>query len=140
MKKIICFIFAFLVSIGFVFAKDTYTVKEVKGTARYEIDVDTLENVKVGLQLSLTQYVEVSPNSKLVLEKDSEVIEIKTFKGTISDYVRTRLKPATGGIKKGSSKIEVASSVKKDTTSRNSVSTASSRASEAKEDLEWDDW
>lgn len=100
MKKIVCLLFILMVFIGSVFAKDTYTVKEVKGTVLYEVDIDMLEKVKVDLELSPSQYVDVGVNSKLILEKDSEVIEIKTpYKGTILDYIKIKIKSITSVIK-----------------------------------------
>ena len=82
MKKIVCLLFVLMVFIGSVFAKDTYTVKEVKGTVLYEVDIDMLEKV--------------------------EVIEIKTpYKGTILDYIKTKIKPITSVIKIASEAKEV---------------------------------
>lgn len=108
MKKIVCLLFVLMVFIGSVFAKDTYTVKEVKGTVLYEIDIDMLEKVEVDLELSPSQYVDVGVNSKLILEKDSEVIEIKTpYKGTILDYIKIKIKSITGVIKIASEAKEV---------------------------------
>lgn len=108
MKKIVCLLFVLMVFIGSVFAKDTYTVKEVKGTVLYEVDIDMLEKVEVNLELSPSQYVDVGVNSKLILEKDSEVIEIKTpYKGTILDYIKIKIKQITGKIKIASEAKEV---------------------------------
>lgn len=108
MKKIVCLLFVLMVFIGSVFAKDTYTVKEVKGTVLYEIDIDMLEKVEVDLELSPSQYVDVGVNSKLILEKDSEVIEIKTpYKGTILDYIKIKIKSITSVIKIASEAKEV---------------------------------
>lgn len=108
MKKIVCLLFILMVFIGSVFAKDTYTVKEVKGTVLYEIDIDMLEKVEVDLELSPSQYVDVGVNSKLILEKDSEVIEIKTpYKGTILDYIKIKIKSITSVIKIASEAKEV---------------------------------
>ena len=108
MKKIVCLLFTLMVLIGYVFAKDTYTVKEVKGTVLYEVDIDMLEKVEVDLELSPSQYVDVGVNSKLILEKDSEVIEIKTpYKGTILNYIRIKVKPNTSEIKMTSEAKEV---------------------------------
>ena len=108
MKKFVCLLFVLMFFIGAVFAKDTYTVKEVKGTVLYEIDIDMLEKVEVDLELSPSQYVDVGVNSKLILEKDSEVIEIKTpYKGTILDYIKAKIKPITSVIKIASEAKEV---------------------------------
>lgn len=108
MKKIVCLLFVLMVFIGSVFAKDTYTVKEVKGTVLYEVDIDMLEKVEVDLELSPSQYVDVGVNSKLILEKDSEVIEIKTpYKGTILDYIKIKIKQITSVIKIASEAKEV---------------------------------
>lgn len=108
MKKIVCLLFILMVFISSVFAKDTYTVKEVKGTVLYEIDIDMLDKVEVGLEISPSQYVDVGVNSKLILEKDSEVIEIKTpYKGTILDYIKAKIKAITSVIKIASEAKEV---------------------------------
>ena len=75
----------------------------------------------------------IAANSSLVLEMDGEEFTVKPLsKGALDKVAAGKSK----GLKNGSA---VAGNVKGDKGAGKSVSTASSRASEAKEDVEWDE-
>lgn len=135
MKKAISFLAALLV-FGQVFATGSYVVKSVKGTVKYEAEAGVKKAVKVGQTLSASTFVDVGLNSVLVLDLDGEEITLKTPKKGALDKIAPARTTSTGGLKSGGLR---ASTVAKDTGVSKSVSTASSRASEAKEDVEWDE-
>ncbi|MBR6079064.1 MAG: hypothetical protein IKQ43_00975 [Treponema sp.] len=130
-KKIFALVLTALVSACAVFASGSYVVKSVKGTVKYEAEAGVKKAVKVGQTLSATTVIDVGVNSSLVLEMDGEEFTVKALsKGALDKVAAGKSK----GLKNGSS---VAGNVKGDTGAGKSVSTASSRASEAKEDVEW---
>lgn len=131
-KKIIALVTTALISAA-VFAQGSFVVKSVKGTVKYEEKPGVQKNVTVGQVLSSSTFINVSLNSKLVLEMDGQEYTVNTpAKGTLDKIATSSVK----GLKKGGA---VAGNVKGDTGTGKAVSTASSRASEAKEDVEWDE-
>lgn len=134
MKKAISFLAALLM-FGQVFATGSYVVKSVKGNVKYEAEAGIKKAVKVGQTLSASTFVDVGLNSSLVLEMDGEEFIVNPFSKGALDKVASA-KTSTGGLKSGGLR---ASTVAKDTGVSKSVSTASSRASEAKEDVDWDE-
>ncbi len=135
MKKAISFLAALLM-FGQVFATGSYMVKSVKGNVKYEAEAGIKKAVKVGQTLSASTFVDVGLNSVLVLELDGEEITVKAMTKGALDKVAPAKTTSAGGLKSGGLRT---STVAKDTGVSKSVSTASSRASEAKEDVEWDE-
>ena len=135
MKKAISFLVALLL-FGQVFATGSYVVKSVKGTVKYEAEAGVKKAVKVGQTLSATTVIDVAANSSLVLEMDGEEFTVKPLSKGALDKVAPARTTSTGGLKSGGLRT---STVAKDTGVSKSVSTASSRASEAKEDVDWDE-
>lgn len=132
-KRIFALILTAIVSVCAVFAQGSYVVKSVKGTVKYEAEGGVKKVVKVGQTLSATTIIDVGLNSTLVLEMDGEEFTVKAMsKGALDKVAIGNSK----GLKKGGA---VAGGVKGDGGAGKSVSTASSRASEAKEDVEWDE-
>ena len=132
-KKIIALVVTALVSAA-VFAQGSFVVKSVKGTVKYEEKPGVQKKVTVGQVLSSSTVVNVAMNSTLVLEMDGQEYTVNALaKGALDKVASAKV---AGGIKKGGS---AAGNVKGDAGTGKSVSTASSRASDAKEDLGWDE-
>lgn len=131
-KKIIALVVTALVSAA-VFAQGSFIVKSVKGTVKYEEKPGVQKNVTVGQVLSSSTVINVGLNSKLVLEMDGQEYTVNAAaKGVLDNVAVVNSK----SLKKGG---VVAGNVKGDKGAGKAVSTASSRASEAKEDVEWDE-
>ncbi|MBQ0051751.1 MAG: hypothetical protein KBT11_06775 [Treponema sp.] len=136
MKKIIATMAA-LMAAGFLFAEaQTFTVKSVKGNVTYQTGSDKWSEVVVGKTYSATTVVKTGLNSTLVLTDDSGA-ELK-------------IKPAQNGTIEALTKNAGAKGIKKAVVSKTDVSgkseggskgiaTASSRASDAQSDLDWDE-
>lgn len=136
-KKIIFAVLFALVS-AVVFAEAGYTVTSVTGKVQYESAPGTWKDIVKGDVLSGTAMINTGLNSKLVLSIDDDTITIKPMqKGTIEKLLQT-----SGVVKRGAKgKLNIVKSegVEESTVTSKGISTASSRASEAKEDLEWDE-
>ncbi len=117
-----------------LFAAGSYKVERVTGKVTYEANGEW-KAVAVGQELVAGTNINTALNSSLVVSDGSSSATIKAMqKGSIET-----LASATGskGLKKATlSKNNVA---KKADGSQSGVATASSRASEAKKDLEWDE-
>lgn len=135
-KKVILAV-VFAVVAAYAFAAD-YTVASVTGKVQYESAPGTWKDIAKGDVLSASTVINTGLNSKLVLKIDSDTITIKPMqKGTIEKLLST-----SGVVKSGAKgKLNVAKGETADdeTVKSKGISTASSRASEAKEDLEWDE-
>ena len=119
----------------FVFADGAYVVKSVKGKVQYEVAPGKMENVQVGQTLSASTFVNTGLNSTLVVTLNNEELTVKPMqKGTVEKVAVA----ANAGLKKGGSVVSSNVSGNADN-SKAGVNTASSRASEAKEDVEWDE-
>ena len=134
-KSIVLVVLAFFMSVS-MFAAGSYKVVSVTGKVTYEAAPGTWKNVSVGQELSASTVLNTSLNSDVVIAKeDGSEITIKAMqKGSIYSLVGVA---STKGLK--------SSGIKKSTTaddkdgSSKGIATASSRASEAKADLDWDD-
>lgn len=136
-KSVLIAVLAIFMSAS-IFAAGTYKVKSVTGKVTYEATPGNWKNVTVGQELSSATVINTSLNSSLVITLDDNDVTIKAMqKGTIDSLAAGSTGVAKGGLKKNSLK---ASSVG-DEVSGNSkgTATASSRASEAKEDVDWDE-
>lgn len=137
MKKSVLFILlAFLMSVS-VFAAESFKVVSITGKVTYEATPGTWKNVELGQELSASTVLNTSLNSSLVVaQADGNEVTIKAMqKGTVDSLLGLASNKGikkSGGIKKSSVGDDVESSGK-------GTATASSRASEAKADLDWDD-
>lgn len=132
-KKLFVIAMASLLSAS-VFAAGSYKVEKVTGKVTYEVN-GTWKTVTVGQELASGTNVNTALNSTLVVNDGSASSTIKAMqKGTIDKLA------AAGASKGGLKKASVANDkvAGKANTAQSGVSTASSRASEAKEDLEWE--
>jgi len=139
MKKLITIVFMIVSAAAFMFA-EKFEVTSVSGTVTYESAPGKSDNVKVGQKLSDATVINTSVNSKVVILTESgESVTIKPMqKGTVADLVKSNSKLAKGPKKNPSSTIAVKSNAT-DEKGKQGVATASSRASEAKEDIEIDE-
>ena len=135
-KSIALVVLAFFMSVS-MFAAGAYKVLSVEGTVTYEAAPGTWENVTVGQELSASTVLNTSLNSSVVIAQDggSEITIKAMKKGTVDSLIGVASSKGikkTGGVKR--------SSVGDDSDSAGKgTATASSRASEAKSDLSWDD-
>lgn len=120
-----------------VFAEGGYVVESVTGKVQYEAAPDTWKDVTVGMELSGATVVNTGLNSKLVLKKGDLTVTFKPMQKDTVEKLAAAANSGKAGIKKGAAvtkkDIDTSDSKKK------AVQTASSRASEAKADLEWDE-
>ncbi|MBQ1661561.1 MAG: hypothetical protein II054_03590 [Treponema sp.] len=135
MKRGMALVLVALLSACFVFAEGSYVVKSVKGKVQYEAAPGKMQDVKVGQTLSSSTVVDTGLNSILVLTIDGKDLTIKAKqKGTVE---KVAVGGGSGTLKKGGTVAGNASS--SSSGSKSGVNTASSRASEAKEDVDWDE-
>jgi hypothetical protein len=134
-KRILVALFAVVMS-AVMFAEGAYKVQSVTGKVQYESAPGTWKTVTKGMELSPSTNINTGLNSKLVMVNGDKTITIKPMqKGTIEKLALA----ADGGktqITKGAdvTKTENDSDV---VGTKKGVATASSRASEAKEDVDW---
>jgi len=139
MKKFFSIFMLMALFVTSVFAVDRYTIIKVIGNdVKFERNGKMVE-ASVGTTIGTNVVIHVGLNCELVICDDVDEFHIK---GIINQTDRKTLGQAIeeilnkNGLKKANGPV-VANTVKKDKGPSNSVSTASSRASEAKEDLDW---
>ncbi|WP_407397526.1 hypothetical protein [Treponema sp.] len=137
MKKITAFIAMALASAALFAAKaDSYVVESVTGKVQYEATPGSWKDVTVGQKISSATVVKTNLNSNLVVSAGEEKTTIKAMQNGAIDALVSAASGTAKTIKKGSLKN---GAVAGKTETRKGVATASSRASEAKEDVEWDE-
>lgn len=138
MKRIItlltvCMAFGFAL---FAEKKVSFTVTSFTGKVTYEVSNGVWADVKSGMTLENDANVNVGLNSTLTVTSEGVDYSIKPMKkGKLSELASANLK---GGVKVGSkiTKSDIAEASLKTT---KGAATASSRASEAKADVLWED-
>lgn len=138
MKKYILTTILAIFTAAFIFAATgAYKVQSIVGKVQYEAAPGTWKTVTKGQELTPSTVVNTGLNSKLVLVMDDKTITIKPMqKGTIEKLAMA----ASSGKGSLSKDTEVTKAdVKDDVSATKGVATASSRASEAKEDVDWDE-
>lgn len=118
----------------YVFA-DAYIVKSVTGTVTFEDSKGKTVDVKQGMTLDAGASVSTGLNSTLVVSLDGKDFSVKPMK---KGKIRELATASKSGVKIGSkvTKRDIALAAGK---SNKGVVTASSRASEAKADVEWEE-
>ncbi len=129
MKKLICFVL--LVFMCYLLCGETYTVVSIRGINGHK----GLAKLKQGGAISIGQ--ELTDNDYVVL-KNGNYIELDNSKfiydeGYVKDVVTDKRRLTKGKIVKASN---IAGPVE---STRKGVATAASRASDAKEDFDWDE-
>ena len=134
-KSIVLVVLAFFMSVS-MFAAGSYKVVSVTGKVTFEAAPETWKNVAVGQELSASTVLNTSLNSSVVIAlDDGKEITIKAMqKGTVDSLVGVA---SNKGLK--SSKLKSSSIADEVEGTTKGTATASSRASDAKEDLDWDD-
>lgn len=139
MKKNLIFA-VLLLGAAMLFAEN-YVVKSVSGKVTYESAPGKWTEVKAGQKVSDSTVLNTSVNSKLVLvTEDNTTVTVKAMqKGTAESLVKANASVAKGLKKNPASTIAKKSAAGAVTENSKGVATASSRASEAKEDIEIDE-
>jgi len=135
-KSILLVVLAFFMSVS-MFAAGSFKVLSVTGKVTYESAPGTWKSVSVGQELSASTVLNTSLNSSVVIAKNNgDEVTIKAMqKGTVDNLIgiaSSKGLKKSAGIKRKSVGDDVEGSSK-------GTATASSRASSAKEDLDWDD-
>ena len=134
-KSILLVVLALFMSVS-MFAAGGYKVKAITGKVTFEFAPDNWKNVTVGQELSASTVLNTSLNSSVVIVKDdgSEITIKAMQKGSVDSLLKVA---SSTGLKKGGLKTTSIADEVEGTTK--GTATASSRASDAKEDLDWDD-
>ena len=136
LKVLICAAFA-MFAVSSLFAAG-YKVESFTGKVTYESAPGKWTAVEAGQELAASTVIQTGVNSSLALSSEGSKINIKAMqKGTIESLTSVAAS-GSAGIKKGSTLKNTSVAADTSKTSK-SVVTASSRASEAKEDYEWDE-
>ena len=137
MKKLLSMLFVLFTGTMLFAAAGSYVIESVVGTVTYEKSAGVFEKVKEGQKLSASTVLNTGLNSSVVINQDGTSITIKAKqKGTVESLC-VAAAPAKAGLKKQS--IAKADAVDSADGTRQGVATASSRASDAKEDFTWDE-
>lgn len=116
----------------------SYKVESFTGKVTYESAPGKWTAVEAGQEMPASTVIQTGVNSTLVLSLDGSKVNIKAMqKGTI-ESLSAVASSGSSGIKKGSS-LKSSGVAADATKTSKSVVTASSRASEAKEDFDWDE-
>ena len=127
----------FAAALVFAAGNGSYKVQSVVGKVQYESAPGTWKTVEKGQSLAPSAVINTGLNSKLVLAMDDKTITIKPMqKGTI-EKLALAADSGKGSLSKDTEITKA--SVSDDVTATKGVATASSRASEAKEDVDWDE-
>lgn len=142
MKKLVIVAIALVTLFsGVLFAAETvgdYIVQSVTGKVEREVSANKWEAVVAGMKLPPSAVVNTGLNSSLVLKRGETVIVIKAMqKGPVEKLVAA-MGAQSAGIKLGT-KIKETGVTADSGQAKSNVSTASTRASDATEDLEWVD-
>lgn len=119
-------------------ASQDFTVQSVNGKVEREVSAGKWEAVTKDMKLAPSAVVNTGLNSNLVLKQGDKIITIKAMqKGTV-EKLTSAIASKKAGIKIGAKAAE--SNAAEDVgPGRTNVSTASTRASDATEDLEWEE-
>ena len=137
MKRLFTLMVALFVGTMLFAATDSYVVDSIVGTVTYEKAPGKFEKVTVGQELSASTVLKTGLNSSVVLKLNDKSITIKAKQTGSAESLFASATPAKGGLKRQS--IAKSSDAEIADGNREGVATASSRASEAKEDFTWDE-
>ena len=137
MKKLFTLLMVLFTGTMLFAATGSYVVESIVGNVTYESAPGKFEKVKVGQELSASTVLNTGLNSSVVINFDGKSITIKAKQKGSVESLYVDAAPSKGGLKKQS--IAKADAVDSADGKREGVATASSRASEAKEDFTWDE-
>ena len=137
-KKITVMIAMAFAAVSLFAAKaESYVVDSVSGKVQYEAAPGSWKDVAQGQTITSATVVKTSLNSSLVVSAGDNKVTIKAMQNGALDKLVDAASGTAKTIKKGSIKNDSIAS--KAEGKSKGVATASSRASEAKEDVEWDE-
>ena len=137
MKKLFALLLVLFTGTMLFAAANTYVVESVTGDVKYESAPGKFDKVKVGQELSASTVINTGLSASVVVKYDGKSITIKAKQSGTIEQLYVAAAPTKGGLKKQS--IAKADAVDSADGKREGVSTASSRASEAKADFAWDE-
>jgi len=140
-KSLVFVLMAMLSASVFAAGADSYIVKSVRGNVTYETAPGKVAKITVDQELTEATIVKTNLSAELVLVVKGGTAEIKIpagNNGTVESLVKKYSGVAKGGLKNASSK-SVAKIADASNGEETTVNTASSRASEAKQDYSWDE-
>ena len=136
MKKLFALLLVLFTGTMLFAATGSYVVKAVVGNVTYEAKPGVFEKVTVGQELSASTVLKTGLNSSVDINFDGKKITIKAKQNGTVESLYVAAGPSKGGLKKSS----IAKTDAVDTEGvREGTKTASSRASEAKEDFTWEE-
>ena len=135
MKKLLALLLVLFTGTMLFAATGSYVVEAVVGNVTYEAAPGKFEKVAVGQELSASTVLKTKLNSSVDIEFDGKIVTIKAKQNGSVESLYVASASTKGGLKRQS--IAKADAVDSADGSREGVSTASSRASDAKEDYTW---
>ena len=136
MKKLSIMLISLFVLCSSVFA-GPYVIKEVVGSVTYEVSTGKFATLKEGMELEASTMVKTGLNSSIKVEFEGKIVTVRAKQKNTIQILFIDNVPLKSGLKKQT--IAKADFADNATGKREGVATASSRASEAKEDFEWDE-
>ena len=137
MKKLFALLLVLFTGTMLFAASGSYVVEAVVGNVTYEAAPGKFEKVTVGQELSASTVLKTGLNSSVDINFEGKKITIKAKQNGSVESLYVAATPAKGGLKK--SAVAKADAVDSADGTREGVATASSRASEAKEDFTWEE-
>ena len=135
MKKLFALLLVLFTGTMLFAATNSYVVKAVVGTVEYESAPGKWTAVSIGQELTASTVLKTKLNSSVDIEFDGKIVTIKAKQNGSVESLYVASASTKGGLKRQS--IAKADAVDSADGSREGVSTASSRASDAKEDYTW---
>ena len=136
MKKLFALLLVLFTGTMLFAATGTYVVEAVVGTVTYEAAPGKFEKVTVGMELSASTVIKTALNSSVDINFEGKKITIKDKQNGTVEALYVAAATSKGGLKMKT----IAKTDAVDTEGvREGTKTASSRASEAKEDFTWDE-
>ena len=136
MKKLFALLLVLFTGTMLFAATGSYVVEAVVGNVTYEAAPGKFEKVTVGMELSASTVIKTALNSSVDINFEGKKITIKAKQNGTVEALYVAAAPSKGGLKKQT--IAKTDAVDTDGV-REGTKTASSRASEAKEDFTWDE-
>ena len=136
MKKLFALLLVLFTGTMLFAATGSYVVEAVVGNVTYEKAPGKFEKVTVGQELSASTVLKTGINSSVDITFEGKKITIKAKQNGTVESLYVAAAPAKGGLKKQT--IAKTDAVDTDGV-REGTKTASSRASEAKEDFTWEE-
>lgn len=143
MKKLLSIVLILLCVAGAaqLFAKDTpneIVVQKVTGNVQYEFSAGKWKPLTAGMKIAPSTVINTGLNSSVVLKLDEQVVTVKAMqKGTAEKLIASSA-VASSGIRMGASANDSGVSANSGP-ARTNISTASTRASDATEDVKWEE-